>query len=75
MIPRQRYYGWYQNERFHLSLMPPDAPVRPSVAIDTVDDLRVLLAARKRIEVYWWPPLPDAINAEIKGGLRLEGRR
>jgi len=78
-VIRRQYFGWLKNDRFHLSLYPPDAPHRPSVALDTVDEVRALLASRKRIEILWWPPLPDKIHAEIgtrsSDGLRLEGRR
>lgn len=70
---RRHYFGWLKNNRFHLSLLPPDAPVRPSVAIDSVDEVRALLA-RRGVEVLWSPPLPDEIHAQIKNSLRLEGR-
>jgi hypothetical protein len=63
-----------KNERFFLSLQPPDAPIRPSASYDTIDEINALLSSRRRIEIYWWPPLPDKINAEIKKGIRMEGR-
>ena len=71
---RRRYYGWMKDGRFFLSQQPPDAPVRPSVSYDTIEEIKALLASRRRIEIYWWPPLPDKVNAEIQNGLRVEGR-
>lgn len=75
MAIRRQYFGWFKNERFYLSNLPPDAPVRRSVAYDSIDEIKTLLASRKRVEILWWPPLPDAIHAEIEKGLRLDGRR
>jgi hypothetical protein len=72
---KRQYFGWLKGERFYLSLYPPDAPVRPSIFLESIDGLKALLASRRRIEVYWWPPLPDKVHAEIQKGLRLEGRQ
>lgn len=65
---RRRYFGWFKNDRFYLSALPPDAPVRPSVTYDTVDEIRALLIGRRGIEIYWSPPLPDKIDAELRKG-------
>lgn len=73
MVKRQ-YFGWLKNDRFYLSAYPPDAPIRPSIQLETIDQVKALLASRRRVEIYWSPPLPDAIHAEIEKGLRLEGR-
>lgn len=72
---RRQYFGWLKDDRFFLSLYPPDAPVRPSISFDTADEVKALLSSRRRIDVYWWPPLPDAIHAEIQKVLRVEGRQ
>ena len=52
-------YGWFDATRreFRVSLYPPDAPVRPSIAVQTKGDV-IAIAARKRAVVHWWPPLP-----------------
>jgi hypothetical protein len=54
----RQYFGWYKPDGFHLSLYPADAPVRPSLKLDTLDDVKAF-TRRKRAEVLWWPPLPD----------------
>ena len=69
---KRRYYGWLKNDRFHLSLLPPDAPVRPCISYDSSDEIRALLSSRRGMEILWWPPLPDKINAEIAKGIRTE---
>jgi hypothetical protein len=53
------FYGWYDapNKQLRLSAFPPDAPVRPSVEISSVEAAQAL-AERKRADIYWWPPLP-----------------
>lgn len=68
---RRQYYGWLEDERFFLSRLPPDAPVRPSTTLDSVDDVKALLQ-RRGVEIFWWPPLPDRIHAEIQNSLRLD---
>jgi hypothetical protein len=73
LIKRQ-YFGWLKNNRFYLSAYPPDAPVRPSIQFETVDEVKALLSSQRRIEILWSPPLPDALHAEIEKDLRLEGR-
>lgn len=71
---RRQYFGWFKDDAFFLSQVPPDAPVRPSVRIETSAEITALMA-RRGVEILWWPPLPDAIDAEIKEGLCLEGRQ
>ena len=66
---RRRYYGWLKNDRFYLSLLPPDAPVRPSVSYESFEEVRALLS-RRSVEILWWPPLPDKIHAEIAQNVR-----
>lgn len=73
MAIRRHYFGWHKDDRFYLSQLPPDAPVRPSVVIETLDEVRALLA-RRGVEISWYPPLPDHLHAAIQEGLRLEGR-
>jgi hypothetical protein len=74
---RRHYFGWFKDDRLYLSQDPPDAPIRRSVPY-TVDEMKVLLSRRRGVSVYWWPLLPDKINAEIgtrtEEGLRLERR-
>ncbi len=57
---RRLYYGWYdaKAEEFRLSTYPADAPVRPSVAIASMEDVKAILQKR-RAEIMWWPPLPE----------------
>jgi hypothetical protein len=59
MIKRD-YYGWYdaKAKNFRVSLFPADAPVRPSVAIETKAEVMALVM-KKRANIHWWPPLPD----------------
>lgn len=74
MIVRRTYYGWLKNGRFYLSQLPADAPSRPSVSYETLDEIKALLM-RKGVEILWHPPLPDAMHAEIQSSLRMDGRR
>jgi hypothetical protein len=62
-VIKRQYFGWLDAEKhtFRVSLYPPDAPVRPSVEIETKDEVMALIE-RKRASIYWWPPLPDAMN-------------
>jgi hypothetical protein len=69
---RRQYFGWFKQDVFFLSQQPPDAPIRPSIRIETIDEVKALLA-RRGVEILWWPPLPDKIHAEIQKGPRLEG--
>lgn len=52
-------YGWFDTARreFRVSLYPLDAPVRPSIAVQSMGDV-LAIAARKKAVVHWWPPLP-----------------
>lgn len=59
MIRRKLYGWWDENERvFRLSPMPPDSPTRRCVSIEEPSDLREFIQ-KKRIDVFWWPPLPS----------------
>jgi hypothetical protein len=71
---RRQYFGWYSQGAFYLSHYPADAPVRPSLKLDTVDEVKALLE-RKRGSVLWSPPLPGDVDAAFQKGLRLEGRQ
>lgn len=62
---RQRYYGWLKDGAFFLSLSPADAPVRPSLRLETMEEVLAFLK-RRRGEVLWWPPLPDQVHAEYQ---------
>jgi hypothetical protein len=55
---RRQYYGWYDPKRqeFRLSLLPPDAPVRPSVSYSSMAEIQQM-ALRRRAQVLWLPPL------------------
>lgn len=52
------YYGWFDPtaKMFRLSLLPPDAPVRPSLPFPSKSEA-MALAQRKRATIMWWPPL------------------
>lgn len=65
-VIRRHYYGWFENGAFRLSRFPADAPVRPSVVIDSADDVRALLC-RRGVSIDWWPPLPERVRARIDG--------
>jgi hypothetical protein len=55
---RKVYYGWFdaRSNQFRISRLPPDAPVRPSVAYDSRSEV-VAVIERKRAELLWIPPL------------------
>ena len=60
-VIRRTFFGWLDSREnvFRLSLIPPDCPIRPSLAFETkadVDDY----ARRKRARVLWFPPLPQS---------------
>lgn len=60
MIQRQ-LYGWFDKRQrvFRLSAMPPDSPIRPSLALEHKSNVDELVA-RKHVNLLWWPPLhPD----------------
>lgn len=61
-VIRREFFGWRDREgKFHVSRYPADAPVRPSITFDTIEDVDALMV-KKRARVHWWPPLPDAMN-------------
>ena len=69
---RRIYYGWYdaRTSQWRLSRLPPDAPVRPSIAFTTKADL-MAWTARKRVVVHWYPPLSrvqERDDATIQAG-------
>jgi hypothetical protein len=53
---RRQFYGWLAGGEYRVSLVPPDGPVRPSVAFESRKEAEQW-ADRKRGEVYWYPPL------------------
>jgi hypothetical protein len=55
---KRTFYGWFDHrgQVFRLSLVPPDGPVRPSLALETKEDVDEY-ARRKRGRVLWYPPL------------------
>lgn len=60
--PRRLLYGWrVADKEYRLSLYPADAPVRPSIAFESIADVNAW-CERKRADVMWWPPLPDDID-------------
>lgn len=73
MIKRQ-FFGWYEDGAFFLSYQPPDAVIRPCVRYETADEIKSLLS-RRGVSIYWSPPLPDKLHAEIENGLRLDRGR
>jgi hypothetical protein len=63
-VIKRQLFGWLdQSGKFRISHYPPDAPVRPSIALDTLAEVDELVA-RKRTSVFWSPPLPDALMRE-----------
>jgi hypothetical protein len=58
-VIKKLYYGWLDKRtgEFRVSLYPPDAPVRPSIAVATKKEA-VDFATRKRAQIYWSPELP-----------------
>lgn len=63
-MARRRYYGWFDPKKreFRLSLLPPDAPVRPSIALPSLTEVNEM-ARRRRAEVLWHPPLTEEQQA------------
>jgi hypothetical protein len=59
---RRLLYGWFDADKkaFKITKYPPDAPIRPSLEIETMDGVDEFLK-RARADVYWWPPLPDRV--------------
>ncbi len=64
MIKRQ-YYGWLDagTGKFRISLYPADAPVRPSVELNSIEEVNALIK-QKRATIHWWPPLPDHLQSQ-----------
>jgi len=58
-VIRRTFYAWFdpRKQEYRLSLYPADAPVRPSVAFETRDDLEEAVK-RKRGRILWWPEPP-----------------
>lgn len=61
MRKRKIYYGWFdaRTGAYRVSLLPPDAPVRPSLAFETLGEI-MGFADKKRAEVVWIPLLTQA---------------
>lgn len=55
---KRTFFGWFDSQEgvFRLSLIPPDGPIRPSLALETKEDVDEY-ARRKRARVLWYPPL------------------
>lgn len=69
-VIRKLYFGWWDMKSlaFRISLYPPDSPVRPSLAIDSMAEVKALLE-RKRADVFWSPPLPaDEVIERAQAG-------
>lgn len=58
MRVRRLYYGWYdqKTQTFRVSLMPPDAPVRPSIPFEGRMEI-VEMVRKRRADILWSPPL------------------
>jgi hypothetical protein len=52
------FYGWHDKQAavFRLSRLPPDCPIRSSVAFETALAAEQA-AVTKRSRILWWPPL------------------
>jgi len=75
-LNRPHYYGWQRHDgEFCLSRMPPDSPIRPALHFETIEEVRAFAARRRDMRIDWWPPLSEALRAQIQDGLRLERRR
>ena len=62
-LPRRQFYGWhdYRKDSFFVTTWPPDSPIRPSLELSTLEEVREFLK-RKRGRIYWWPPLPQHLQ-------------
>ena len=64
---KRTLFGWHnaRTGEFRLSNYPPDAPVRPSIALASKEDV-LALAERRRAQVLWYPPLPadEVLNGQ-----------
>lgn len=60
MIIERVYYGWYdtQKREFRISRLPSDAPVRPSLALQTKAEVMAIVEKQRGARIIWWPPLP-----------------
>lgn len=58
MRDRVLYYGWFDRRThvYRVSRLPPDAPVRPSMAFDSRAEVMAMIS-KKRADIMWWPPL------------------
>lgn len=65
MRVRRVCYGWYdaKSGRIRLSFYPPDAPVRPSVEVESVSHAENF-SERKRVQLLWIPELPHGMRHE-----------
>ena len=55
---KRTFYAWHDAPGgvYRISLIPPDGPIRPSLAMESVDDVKAY-AQRKRAKLIWHPPL------------------
>lgn len=58
-VIRRKFYAWLDRRLnvYRLSLLPPDAPVRPSIQFETKAEI-MTYAEKKRADLMWYPPLP-----------------
>jgi hypothetical protein len=63
--PRRLYYAYQVKHQYLLSLLPPDAPVRPSLKFESLSELTEFVR-RKKALVYWWPPLSQQLLNESR---------
>ena len=58
------FYGWFDSraKTFHVSRYPPDAPVRPSIELNTKAEVLALVDRKKGL-IMWFPPLPERTRA------------
>jgi hypothetical protein len=58
-VIKRQFFAWFEPKRreYFLSLLPSDAPVRPSIRFEDRADLEEYVE-RKRGRLMWWPPLP-----------------
>lgn len=63
-VIHRQYFGWLNPRTggYRVSLYPADAPVRPSIELETKAEVMALID-RKKAKILWWPPLPEDSRA------------
>ena len=66
MRQRRLFYGWYdpRENEYRMSRMPPDSPVRPSIAFTKKSEM-MELAKNRRAEIFWYPDLPPNLPNDL----------